>query len=96
MLFVAGLRCTAVIRTQVCWDATVRIVAGAAIVAVGLVAADALFGISLIGWLLALAAATPATLFGVFLATKGLWLVVEEATREAVEGRPRSEVLTEK
>lgn len=83
------------IRTQVCWDATVRIVAGLVVVAVGLVAANALFGIALIGWLLALAVAVPATLFGVFTATKGLWLVVEEAAREAVDGQPRSDLLTE-
>ena len=83
------------IRTQVCWDATVRLVAGAAVVAVGLVAANALFGVALIGWLLALVVAIPATLFGTYLATRGLWLIVEEAAREAVDGRPRSDVLTE-
>lgn len=83
------------IRTQVCWDATVRIVAGAAIVGVALVAANALFGVALIGWLLALAVAIPATLFGTYLATKGLWLVVEEATREAIDGGARSDLLSE-
>jgi hypothetical protein len=79
----------------VCWDATIRIVVGAVVVGVGLVAANALFGIALIGWLLAIAVAAPATLFGTFLVTKGLWLVVEEAAREAVEGQPRSSLLTE-
>lgn len=83
------------IRTQVCWDATVRLVAGAGAVAVGLVAANALFGIALIGWLLAIAVAAPAVLFGTYLATQGLWLLVEEAAREAVDGQPRSDVLTE-
>ncbi|GAB7094016.1 hypothetical protein JCM30237_11680 [Halolamina litorea] len=83
------------IRTQVCWDATVRVVAGAAVVGVGLVAAMALFRVPLIGWLLALVVAVPASLFGVFLAVKGLWLVVEEATREAIDGQPRSDLLTD-
>ncbi|QKY20916.1 hypothetical protein B4589_011230 [Halolamina sp. CBA1230] len=83
------------IRTQVCWDATIRIVVGAAVVGGGLVAAAALFGVAVIGWLLAIMVAAPATLFGTFLATKGLWLVVEAATRETVEGAPRSESLTE-
>jgi ABC-type transport system involved in cytochrome bd biosynthesis fused ATPase/permease subunit len=84
-----------VIRTQVCWDATVRIVLGLVVAAVGVVAADALYAVTLIGWVLALTALVPTLLFGVFMVTKGLWLVVEEAAREAVHGRPRSEVLTE-
>ncbi|AEN06331.1 hypothetical protein Halar_2686 [halophilic archaeon DL31] len=54
------------IRTQGCWDATVRIVLGPVVALVVLVAAGA------------------------------LWLVGEEAAREVVERRPRSDVLTEK
>lgn len=84
------------IRTQVCWDATVRVVLGLVIIAIGQVAGAALFRVTLIGWLLALAVVVPTLLYGVFLATKGLWLVVEEAAREAVAGNPRSEILTEK
>lgn len=83
------------IRTQVCWDATVRMVLGLVVTAVGLVAADALYAVTLVGWLLALVALVPTLLFGVFMLTKGLWLVVEEAAREAVHGRPRSDILTE-
>lgn len=83
------------IRTQVCWDATVRIVLGLVVAVVGLVAANALYDVTLIGWLLGLTALVPTLLFGVFMVTKGLWLVVEEAAREAVHGRPRSEILTE-
>ena len=83
------------IRTQVCWDATVRLVFGAVIIAVGQVAAQALLDVTLIGWALALAVVVPAMLLGVFMMVKGLWLVVEEAAREAVQGRPRSDILTD-
>lgn len=85
-----------VIRTQVCWDATARIVAGLVVIALGQVAGAALLGVSFVGWLLALLVVVPTLLYGVFLGTKGLWLVVEEAAREAVEGRPRSDLLSEK
>ncbi|MFT4932695.1 MAG: putative membrane protein [Natronomonas sp.] len=78
------------------WDATVRIVPGAAVILLGQILAAASFKITQVGWLLAILAAAPAMLFGTFLATKRLWLVVKEATREAVDGRPRSEILTEK
>lgn len=83
------------IRTQVCWDATVRIVLGLVVIAVGQVAGAALIRIALVGWLFALAVVVPTLLYGVFLGLKGLWLVVEEAAREAVAGNPRSEILTE-
>jgi uncharacterized membrane protein len=84
-----------VIRTQVCWDATVRIAPGAAVIILGQILAAALFKITLVGWLLAIAVVVPTMLFGVYMMTKGVWLLVEEAAREAIEGRPRSSLLTE-
>lgn len=84
------------LRTQVCWDATVRVVAGVLLVVLGWETAALLFGIDFVGWLLALLVFLPTLLYGVFLGTKGLWLVVEEAAREAVHSEPRSDLLTEK
>ena len=78
-----------------CWDATVRIAPGAAVVILGQILASALFKITLVGWLLAIVVVVPTMLLGVYMMTKGVWLLVEEATREAIDGQPRSELLTE-
>lgn len=84
------------IRSEVCWDATVRVVAGIAVVAGGELLAELLWSVAFVGWLLALVVLVPTMLYGVYLCLRGLWLVVEEAAREAVEDWPRSAVVADR